>query len=109
MLVAISIPIFSSRLENAREATDMANLRNAYAEITTSYLSDSSKSYSITVTLKQTKAKWQSAGDIAGVKIAGGDSEELPSSGTVDVSIDKDGVCKIGTVTIPGNTVTVTP
>lgn len=32
VLVAISIPIFSSQLEKAREATDVANLRAAYAE-----------------------------------------------------------------------------
>ncbi|MDD6258120.1 MAG: prepilin-type N-terminal cleavage/methylation domain-containing protein, partial [Erysipelotrichaceae bacterium] len=33
VLVAISIPIFSSQLEKAREATDAANIRSAYAEI----------------------------------------------------------------------------
>lgn len=33
VLVAISIPIFTSQLEKAREATDAANLRSAYAEI----------------------------------------------------------------------------
>lgn len=32
MLVAISIPIFTSQLEKAREATDVANIRSAYAE-----------------------------------------------------------------------------
>lgn len=32
VLVAISIPIFRSQLEKAREATDMANIRSAYAE-----------------------------------------------------------------------------
>ena len=31
VLVAISIPIFSSQLEKAREAVDLANLRSAYA------------------------------------------------------------------------------
>ena len=32
VLVAIAIPIFSSQLEKAREATDLANMRSAYAE-----------------------------------------------------------------------------
>ena len=32
VLVAISIPIFTNQLEKAREATDMANIRAAYAE-----------------------------------------------------------------------------
>lgn len=31
MLVAISIPIFTSQLEKSREAVDLANLRSAYA------------------------------------------------------------------------------
>lgn len=33
VLVAISIPIFSSQLEKARQATDLANIRAAYAEL----------------------------------------------------------------------------
>ena len=32
VLVAISIPVFSKQLEKSREAVDLANLRNAYAE-----------------------------------------------------------------------------
>ena len=31
VLVAIAIPVFSSRLEQSRETTDIANLRSAYA------------------------------------------------------------------------------
>ena len=31
VLIAIAIPIFTSQLENSREATDAANLRSAYA------------------------------------------------------------------------------
>ena len=33
VLVAISIPVFTSQLEKAREATDLANIRAAYAEV----------------------------------------------------------------------------
>ena len=33
VLVAIAIPIFNSQLEKSREATDVANIRDAYAEI----------------------------------------------------------------------------
>ena len=33
VLVAVSIPIFTSQLEKSREATDLANVRAAYAEI----------------------------------------------------------------------------
>ena len=73
VLVAISIPIFSSQLEKAREATDAANIRAAYAEIAASALTDPDTDKSATITKKQTKDGWQSASslsDIAGVAIA---------------------------------------
>ena len=38
ILVAISIPIFTSQLEKAREATDVANLRAAKAVAVATYL-----------------------------------------------------------------------
>ena len=33
VLVAIAIPVFTNQLEKAREATDAANIRSAYAEV----------------------------------------------------------------------------
>ena len=33
VLVAMSIPIFTSQLEKAREATDAANIRSQYAQV----------------------------------------------------------------------------
>ncbi len=33
LLVAIAIPVFSTQLERLREATDLANIRSAYAEV----------------------------------------------------------------------------
>ncbi len=70
VLVAISIPIFSSQLEKSREAVDAANIRAAYAEVMSSALtgdeattsvtkSDDGKTYSKVVTLKQQKKDWQ--------------------------------------------------
>ena len=40
VLVAISIPIFTSQLEKAREATDMANIRSIYAQLSADVLTD---------------------------------------------------------------------
>ena len=40
VLVAISIPIFTSQLEKAREATDLANMRSAYAECSAAVLTE---------------------------------------------------------------------
>lgn len=39
VLVAISIPIFSKQLEKARDAVTIANIRSAYAEAQTEYIS----------------------------------------------------------------------
>lgn len=60
VLVAISIPIFSSQLEKSREAVDAANIRAAYAEISADALTgdlptDMSK---YDVELKQTEEGW---------------------------------------------------
>ena len=49
VLVAISIPIFTSQLEKAREATDEANIRSLYAECSAAVLTGSSDDSKITV------------------------------------------------------------
>ena len=38
VLIAIAIPIFTSQLEKARDATSVANIRSAYAEAQTAYI-----------------------------------------------------------------------
>ena len=35
VLIAIAIPVFASQLEKSREATDLANVRAAYAQVST--------------------------------------------------------------------------
>ena len=104
VLVAISIPIFTSQLEKAREATDLANMRNAYAECSTSVLTGDKASDKVNiaddgsaseeVTLNQKKTGW--TGDNASAKI--GDTAvpnytEGNTKATVKVTSD-------GTVTI---------
>ncbi len=75
VLVAIGIPVFTSQLEKSREATDLSNVRSAYAEVmmaaitgdtSAAYTADGSTicqsdgSYQITVQpLKQKKDGWQ--------------------------------------------------
>ena len=79
VLVAIAIPVFSAQLEKSREATDAANLRAAYAEVTVQALeSDGKADISETVTATQKQDGWQGTdynqeGDgkgIGGVKAA---------------------------------------
>ena len=60
VLVAISIPIFTAQLEKAREATDMANLRSAYAEVMTAGLTEDTANYSKNVKATQTQNNWVS-------------------------------------------------
>ena len=69
VLVAIAIPIFTNQLEKAREATDAANIRTAYAEVQAAVLTgeDTGKakikdgSATETITLKQQKEGWQNS------------------------------------------------
>ena len=51
VLVAIAIPIFTSQLEKAREATDIANIRDYYAEIAADLLTGDLDATNTTVTL----------------------------------------------------------
>lgn len=59
VLVAISVPIFNSRLEKSREATDLANVRSAYAQVMTEAISKDGLPDPVAVFLKQTQNGWQ--------------------------------------------------
>lgn len=52
VLIAIAIPVFSSQLEKTREATDLTNVRSAYAQVSTEALLGNSE---ITVTVDLTQ------------------------------------------------------
>lgn len=77
VLTAIAIPVFTAQLEKSREATDMSNLRAAYAEVMAAALtqedtntttgvtragSEGSYTWSKDVVLKQAQADWQTTG-----------------------------------------------
>lgn len=103
VLVAISIPIFTGQLEKAREATDAANIRAAYAAVSTDMLLDSKENedangvkyadgvYTATVTATQKEDSWQTLGktnnaemEIGGQKVkAAKDSATWTIKGTV--------------------------
>lgn len=94
VLVAISIPIFSAQLEKAKEATDMANIRSAYAEVVAAYLGDSTKGYTISVDLKSSTDDYVSDknAEIAGVKY----ETILKNASPCVVKIDEKGKVTIG-------------
>ena len=108
VLVAISIPIFNAQLEKSREATDMANIRAAYAEVAADALTDPDNNHTATVSLKQTQAKWQTDTnqDIAGVKLSAINNENTIKKGgsvTVEYTAGTNGT---GTIKIAGVEVT---
>ena len=105
VLTAIAIPVFTSQLERSREATDLSNIRAAYAEAVSEYLSNgagTAKSASVK-NIKQTKTGWiieegnpqlmtrvngsEKAVPLSGVAVAVGD--------TVVVTVDANGVVTV--------------
>ena len=59
VLVAVSVPIFNSQLEKSREATDLANVRSAYAQVMTEAMSKDGLPEPVAVFLNQTQEGWQ--------------------------------------------------
>lgn len=111
VLVAISIPIFSSQLEKAREATDAANIRSAYAELSADAITgdeigtakeegnvtinassgdSGSRVYTATIKLTQQQDGWQTAALASGT--IGGISAGSPTKkGTATLTIYENG------------------
>ena len=95
VLVAIAIPVFTAQLEKSREATDLANVRAAYAEMMTEYLMWDGKSTisAKQVPVKQAQDKWQTNNDLDSTVIAegikdSGVSVSAKTTGNYTVSID---------------------
>ena len=91
VLVAIAIPTFTNQLEKAREATDLANLRGAYAQVMAAALTnadpdttigltrdgeDGAATWTIHVDATQTVAGWQTKE----FSIGGIDKENVPNT-----------------------------
>ena len=106
VLVAISIPIFTSQLEKARDATDEANIRSAIAEVSAAVLTDekkssdsgvtyneSTKTYSMTVETTGTTAGWTGAAKTTdNIKIGGVDVVPSQNGWTVSGTSEGTGV-----------------
>ena len=93
VLVAISIPIFSSQLEKSREATDLANVRSAYAKIMAEAI-DTEIPEPIQVYLMQKKPGWQTSSTLTVGGISNNDKDnwvgEPDEDGFCMVSYEKD-------------------
>ena len=103
VLVAIAIPVFTTQLEKAREGTDLANIRSAYAECTTSVLGNTA-GYCKKVTVQQKTDGWTSSPDkVAGtldVKTDTVGSKLGETNTTVYVCVDADGNLSLSTTAV---------
>lgn len=63
VLISVAVPVLSSQLERSREAVDLANVRSAYAQVSTEALLGNT-GVTVTVNLKQKQAGWQSADSV---------------------------------------------
>ncbi len=99
VLVAISIPIFTSQLEKSREATDLANIRAAYAEVSAEVLTGDNVTYFKKVSINQTdNSGWKiDASDVAGKDLT---NLKVNKDNTVYVSVTPAGVVTIDTTEI---------
>ncbi|WP_044916211.1 type IV pilin protein [Oribacterium sp. FC2011] len=110
VLVAISIPIFTSQLEKAREATDLANLRSLYAETTAYVLTEdvgdhASAIKDVTITIAKdatTKVVTGTATYTCTQQKTG--LEGVAGDGTIDIGGASVSASKFG----PGSTITIT-
>lgn len=94
VLVAISIPIFSAQLEKSREATDEANIRSAYAEVSADMLTNESSDKKVEVTAKQKKEGWTGKDNSKDntIEIGGQHVEASTKGWTVSADNDKNEV-----------------
>lgn len=100
VLVAISIPIFTAQLEKSRDATDEANIRSAYAEVSAAILTDDKKdsadgivtykdgTYSADVSTTGKTAGWSSAAKATdSIHIGGLDVKPSQNGWTISGSV----------------------
>ena len=100
VLVAIAIPIFTNQLEKAREATDLSNIRAAYAEAVAAYL-DSGKSQTVTYSLKSETGDVLTTGDVAGVDVS-----KILNTATCTIEVNTNGAATINGEAVLKNNVT---
>lgn len=87
VLVAIAIPTFAGQLEKSRQATDLANVRAAYAEAVVNQLNDKTPE---ATTPKMQSDNWDK---IESTQIGGTDVSKITKSkgNTVTIKVDADG------------------
>ena len=92
VLVAIAIPVFTTQLEKSREATDIANVRSAYAGQMAEFIANGTVAPA-TVTAKQQQPEWQGPAGVLTTMINGVEgSEPIPAkTDSYTITIDATG------------------
>ncbi len=95
VLTAIAIPVFSTQLEKSREATDQANVRSAYAQVVTEFLTKPGEDHTMTVSAKQQQEGWQGDSGALTLQINGVETvstyNAVKAPGNYTVKIDTSG------------------
>ncbi len=98
VLAAVAIPVFAAQLEKSREATDIANVRSAYAQCVTEVLANGTSSQ-ILVPAQQTQADWQGTSGALMIQTSGSQSASNYSAKTkgenYTVSVSADGTVTV--------------
>lgn len=98
--MAIAIPIFTSQLEKSREATDVANIRSAYASAMADYLQTNTEQ-DIEVTAQATQDGWQTTPAPTLKAMVNGTESDVTiggpagGSGTYHVKVTADGAITV--------------
>ena len=107
VLIAIAIPVFTTQLENSREATDKSNLRSAYSEQMAALITWDGETGidDITVHAEQVQENWQSEADATTIYIADGIEDSEGDSG---IPVDAKTVGEDWTVSVDTDTMEIT-
>ena len=101
VLVAIAIPVFTSQLERSREATDLSNIRAAYAEAVADYLATgaSAQKTAQVTNVKQTVSGWTIEDPKLYTRVNGTESAislpDIKAGDTVTVTVAADGTVTV--------------
>ena len=99
VLVAVAIPVFTTQLENSRQATDTANVRSAYAEVIAAYLTDGA-AHEMTVTAQKRNDSWNTGyGSFVG-QVNGSESTINIPAGTTSGAEYTISITSAGSVTV---------
>ncbi len=93
VLTAIAIPVFTTQLEKSREATDISNVRSAYAEAMAEYMANgASGKYSATAQARQMKPGWEGESGAVVCRVNGTESrlayEAVTSGSSYTVTVE---------------------